>query len=163
MVIVNRCYDVLKMNDAAQRLTMRLIADPIAVSAPVNAIRLLFDARLMRPFVLDWERVACALLWRVQRETLARPGDAALAAFMRDLHAYPGVQSDWQKLDFASACEPGLVVRARRDDLELGFMIVTTTFNAPQNVTLDELRIDSYFPLDERTKEACARLALTSS
>jgi hypothetical protein len=33
-----------------------------------------------------------------------------------------------------------------------------TTFSTPQQVTLDELRIESCFPLDDTTREACARL-----
>ena len=34
-----------------------------------------------------------------------------------------------------------------------------TAFSVPQNVTLDELRIESYFPLDEATMRACERFA----
>jgi hypothetical protein len=34
-----------------------------------------------------------------------------------------------------------------------------TVFNAPQNVTLDELKPESYFPLDEATARAWPRLA----
>jgi hypothetical protein len=81
---------------------------------------------------------------------------------LRELQSYPGVRQGWLRPDFSTACEPGLAVRARRDDLEFGFLIVTTSFNAPQNVTLDEVRIDSYFPLDDRTAEVCARLAGSS-
>jgi hypothetical protein len=43
--------------------------------------------------------------------------------------------------------------------LELAFLTTVTVFNAPQNVTLDELRIESYFPLDDATARACERLA----
>jgi hypothetical protein len=32
-------------------------------------------------------------------------------------------------------------------------------FSAPQNATLDELRIESHFPLDEATTRACERFA----
>jgi hypothetical protein len=31
--------------------------------------------------------------------------------------------------------------------------------SAPQNVTLDELRMESYFPVDTKTEEACRQLA----
>jgi hypothetical protein len=33
-----------------------------------------------------------------------------------------------------------------------------TAFSAPQNVTLDELRLESYFPLDEATLAVCEQL-----
>ena len=32
-------------------------------------------------------------------------------------------------------------------------------FNAPQNVTLDELLIESYFPLDDLTEQLCHQMA----
>ena len=49
-------------------------------------------------------------------------------------------------------------VAGRRDDLELAFLTTLTSFSAPGNVTLDELRIESYFPLDEATERACGAL-----
>ena len=50
-------------------------------------------------------------------------------------------------------------IRLRRGDLDVGFLTTVTVFSAPQQVTLDELRIESYFPLDEQTQSTCERLA----
>jgi hypothetical protein len=61
--------------------------------------------------------------------------------------------------DLSLPSEPCLTIRLRRDDLELAFLTTVTIFSAPQNVTLDELRIESYFPLDDPTRRACERLA----
>lgn len=55
--------------------------------------------------------------------------------------------------------EATLSFRLKKGDLELGFLTTLTTFNAPQNVTLEELRIESYFPLDDQTARVCERLA----
>jgi hypothetical protein len=41
----------------------------------------------------------------------------------------------------------------------LSFLTTVTTFSAPQNVTIEELKIESYFPLDDRTVRACEKLA----
>jgi hypothetical protein len=41
----------------------------------------------------------------------------------------------------------------------MGFLTTVTTFSAPGQVTLDELRIDSWYPLDEETATACRRSA----
>ena len=43
----------------------------------------------------------------------------------------------------------------RRGELEVGFITTMTVFNAPGNVTLDELRIESYFPIDAATERMC--------
>jgi hypothetical protein len=52
-----------------------------------------------------------------------------------------------------------MIIRLRAGDLELAFLTTVTVFNAPQNVTLEEVRLESYFPLDEATTTACEQLA----
>jgi transcriptional regulator with XRE-family HTH domain len=159
MVVVNRSYDVLRTNDGAQRLLAKMIADPSALTDPPNLFHLLFDPRLGRRAVVDWERTARALLSRLHREALARSGDVQLGALVRSLFEYADVPSSFRQPDFSAPSEPTLVLRLRSDDVELAFLTTLTVFSAPQNVTLDELRIDSYFPLDEVTVRACERLA----
>ena len=55
------------------------------------------------------------------------------------------------------------MLRLRVEGGELAFLSTVTAFSAPQNVTLDELRIESYFPLDDATAHACERFAGASS
>jgi MmyB-like transcription regulator ligand binding domain len=92
---------------------------------------------------------------------LARPGDADLAALLRSLFDYPGVPQGWRQPDFSVPSDPTLTLRFKRDVLELAFLTTLTVFNAPQNVTLEELSIESYFPLDDVTAERCAQMART--
>lgn len=158
MVVLDRHYDVLRTNRGATALLARMIADPGALGAPPNVFRMLFDPRLIRPFVLDWERTARFLLSRLHRESLERPSDAGLGALLRSLFEYPDVPRGWREPDLSLPSEPWLTFRLRRDDLEIAFVTTLTVFNAPQNVTLDELRIESYFPLDEPSRRACERL-----
>ena len=71
----------------------------------------------------------------------------------------PDVPETWRQPNLDSPSEPTLSFRLRRDSLDLAFLTTITSFNAPQNVTLEELRIESYFPLDDATDVDCARLA----
>ena len=64
----------------------------------------------------------------------------------------------WRQPDFSADVQPTLRLRLARDDLRLGFLVTVTTFSTPQQVTLDELRIESCFPLDDETREACMRI-----
>lgn len=161
LAVMNRRYDVVETNRSGARLLARFIADPAAATPPTNIFRALFDARLARPFIVEWERVARLLLARLHREVLERPGDAELAALLRSLFEYPGVPEGWQQPDLSLPSEPCLTLRLKRDDLELAFVTTVSVFSAPQNVTLDELRIESYFPLDEHTRRTCERMAAT--
>jgi transcriptional regulator with XRE-family HTH domain len=158
MVVVNRRYDILRANRAAQRVVLHFIAEPAAAQLS-NAFHVLFDPRAARRFVVDWERVAHALVARLHRESLARPSDHELGALVRSLFEYPDVPESWRQPDFSVSSEPTLGLRLRRDALDLGFFTTMTAFNAPQNVTLEELRIESWFPADDATAASCERLA----
>jgi hypothetical protein len=54
-----------------------------------------------------------------------------------------------------------LLTRSGGEPLRFSHRELTTltVFNAPQNVTLEELCIESYYPTDDATTEACERLA----
>jgi transcriptional regulator with XRE-family HTH domain len=159
MVILDHAYGVQRANVGAKRLLSRLARDSGELPKPLNLLHLLFDPRLARPAVIDWERTARALLSRLHRESLARPGDAELAALVRSLFEYPDVPPSFRQPDFSTPSEPTLTLRLRVGDSDLAFLSTITTFSAPQNVTLDELRIESYFPLDDATTRACERFA----
>jgi transcriptional regulator with XRE-family HTH domain len=159
MAVMTRTYDVLRTNRAATLLLGRMVLDPASLGEPPNLMRALFDPRLARPFVVEWERSARLLLSRMHRESLAHPSDEPLAALVQSLLAYPDVPESFRHADFSAPSEPTFTLRMKRDDLELAFLTTLTAFNAPQNVTLEELRIESYFPLDEATASACERLA----
>jgi hypothetical protein len=159
MIVFDRHYRLLKMNDGAMRVFTRLLADPAALPPVPNVFSLVFDPRLVRPFVVDWPRVAHSLTARLHREVLARAGDAELAALLRSLFEYPDVPEAWRQPDFSTPSDPTLTLRLRRDQLELSFLTTLTVFNAPQNVTLEELCLESYFPLDDATAKTCALLA----
>lgn len=158
LTVLDRGYDVVRANAAAMRLLARFVRDPSAVGARPNVYRMLFDPRLSRDFVVDWPLVARALLSRLQREVLAHPEDDALSSLLDALVRLPDVPSAFRRPDLAAPSEPTLTFRLRRDDVTLSFLTTVTAFNAPQNVTLEELRIESWFPLDEETERHCAAL-----
>jgi transcriptional regulator with XRE-family HTH domain len=159
MFVMTRTYDVLKTNAAAMRVLGAMIVDPSALGDRPNLMRAFFDPRLARTFILDWERNARQILSRLHRESLARPTDKALAVLVRELLEYPDVPESFRQPDFTAPSEPTFTLRLRRGDRELAFLATVTAFSVPQNVTLDELRMESYFPLDQTTAKDCERMA----
>jgi transcriptional regulator with XRE-family HTH domain len=159
MAVMTRTYDLLRANAAATRMLGAMVLDPSSLGDKPNLMRALFDPRAARSFVVDWERTARSLLSRLHRESLARPSDEPLASLVAALVEYPDVPEAFRQPDFAAPSEPTFTLRMRRDDLRLAFLTTVTAFNAPQNVTLEELRIESYFPLDDATAAACEAMA----
>jgi hypothetical protein len=156
---MTRTYDVLNANRAAWRVLGKMILDPSALGDPPNILRALFDPRLARSFIQDWERSARLILSRLHRESLARPADEPRASLIRALLEYPDVPESFRQPDFTVPSDATFTLRMRRGDLDLAFLTTVTVFNAPQNITLEEIKIESYFPLDDATAAACERLA----
>jgi len=156
LVVFDRKYDIVRLNEGASRLLPGLVAEPDALAPPLNAMVLLFDPRGVRPFVEDWPQTARAMLARLHREVLASGGDAELGALLDRLLELPGVPASWKQPDFGLPSEPTLTVRFRRGDTRASFLTTVTTFSAPQNVAVQELHLESWFPLDDETARACA-------
>jgi hypothetical protein len=73
---------------------------------------------------------------------------------LADLLATPGVPSAWRTPALDRAPAPLISIVYRRGDLRLSCFSTITTFGTPQDVTLQELRIESFFPADDATRAA---------
>ena len=147
MMVFDGLYNVVRTNrGGAIFLAMAGAADPIGV----NLMRLLFEPNV-RHLVTNWDEVAGELLRRMQRESLHRPNDEALADLLAELVEQPGVPEDWRTPDLLAASDPMVQLHATVGGVELKFLATVTIFNAPSNVTLEELKIESYLPVDEQT------------
>jgi transcriptional regulator with XRE-family HTH domain len=159
LVVFDRKYDIVRLNVGASRLLPLFVAEPGALEPPMNAMALLFDPRGARPFVEDWPQAARSMLARLHREVLASGGDAELGALLHRVLELPEVPASWKQPDLGIPSEPTLTVRLRRNETRVAFLTTVTTFSAPQNVALEELHLESWFPLDDGTAEVCARIA----
>jgi transcriptional regulator with XRE-family HTH domain len=160
LVVMSRHYDLLMTNAAAARLIAALVGERrLGQLGSRNLLKLVFDPAALRPHIDDWPQVARALLLGVQRKLLHDPSDTGLRELLSALCSYQGVPDDWRTPDLSRSLEPTLQVRLRLGDELLSFVTVLTVFNAPQDLTLAELQIESYFPLDAATERACQQLA----
>ncbi|MGE0731031.1 MAG: helix-turn-helix domain-containing protein [Acidimicrobiia bacterium] len=151
LMVINRTYDVLDVNRGAQRLLDAVLADPAA--GRLNLARSTFDPRGAHPFIANIDEVGRQLLWRIQREVLADPADGAMQDLLDELLALPTVDPDWRQVDLAVPVDPALVLHLRGGGLEARFLVMVTAFEAPQNIDVEHLRIETWFPYDAATAE----------
>jgi transcriptional regulator with XRE-family HTH domain len=159
MTVLGGDFRILRTNRAAERLFGAFLADAAPASAGADIFTLFFDPRLMRPFVEGWEEFARSMLGRLQRELLQRGGDEGLRALLDRILAMPGVPSSWRHPDFSRPAPATQCLRLRRAETAVGFLVAVTKFSAPQQVMLEELSVESCFPLDDDTRAVCERLA----
>jgi hypothetical protein len=160
LVVMNSHYDVVLMNHAAQRLFTHLLGERAQrLPAPPNSLQIAFDPDGLRPLIQNWESMARQLLLRLQREIIQRPADAELKRLLSCLCSYPDVPTDWHIPDLETPSNATFHFHIHLGEHHYGFLTALTVFNAPQNITVEELRLESYFPLDEVTEALCRRLA----
>ena len=103
---------------------------------------------------MNFDEVGRHLLWRIQREVLADPDDGEMRDLLDELLAMPTVDPDWRHVDLLVPSDPALVLHLRHEDLELRFLTMITAFQTPQNVAVEHLRIEAWFPYDGATADA---------
>lgn len=148
-VVMDRHWNVLSANAAATAMFAWLLdgADP---GDPPNVVRLMFTAA--RPRVANWAQTGQALIHRVHREAPGGVPDGATAALLAEVLAEPGIPPEWRRPDFTAAPLPLVPVDLAGGGLALSYFSLVTTVGTPQDVTLQELRLEAFFPNDEVTR-----------
>jgi transcriptional regulator with XRE-family HTH domain len=155
-VAMDRHWNIVMVNEAYARFTGALLGAALpaltVIPAPrPNALRLLFDPHAFRPHVVNWDQVARELLVRVHREALWS-GDPATRALLADLLAAPGVPAGWREPDIEATPSLVVPVELRLGETTARFFSTLTTLGAPQDITLQELRVESFHAADVETE-----------
>ena len=129
-------------------------AAPELLAPPVNVIRLSLHPDGVAQRIINLGQWREHLLDRLGRQ-IAVTGDGELQALVHEVSAYP-VPDDGESHASSDIVVP---LRLRTDDGELEFFSTVTTFGTAVDITVAELAIESFFPADERTREAVARFA----
>lgn len=117
--------------------------------AEPNLMRLFFHPQGIRPFVANWAAIGPLIWQRAQREA-EEAGAAEMKAVLGDLAQYQDADILWSAAD--AALLPVLPFELRIGDLQLSMFAVVATFGTAQDVTADELRIETMFPADPATE-----------
>lgn len=157
-VVMDRGWNLLTANRAAERFFGRLI-DLASVHPPWNVLRLMFDPHGLRPYVVNWESTARALVGRARREALCGVVDSELEVLLAELVELGGPLRPSCEPETPGSELPVLPVEFEKSGLRERYFSTITTLGTPQDVTLQELRIECFFPADDATAEAAASRA----
>jgi transcriptional regulator with XRE-family HTH domain len=159
-VVIDRYWNTLLENAGTTRFLG--LFPGCASIRPRNGVRFVFHPKGLRPFIENWETVAARIIQRVHREAIANPSDETMRAFLDELLSYPDVPSRWRMLDLDEAPPPLLTINYRQQGRYFRLFSTIATFGSPQDVSLQEMRIESFFPADEPTRLALTALASKS-
>jgi hypothetical protein len=152
--VVDRRWNLLRANTGAIRLTEFLTGPaPPAAAEPVNLAVALVSLEGLRPFIVNWEEVALYFLRGVQEDALA-DGTPETADLLKRLLAVPGAPALSRVLPPDEVAAPVLPIHFRRGQTSLRMFTTIATLGTPHDVTLQEIRIECFFPLDDATARA---------
>ena len=152
---LDRGWNVLLSNQPFDRLTAMLGADIWdRVSAPDtgtqrNLMRLFFHPQGIRPFVTNWAAVG-PLLWQRAVREAHDLGGAEMQAVLDALAPFQDPEVLWSASD--AALLPVVPFTLAAGDARISMFAVVATFGTAQDVTTDELRIETLFPADTETE-----------
>jgi len=128
-LIVDRHWDLIAANRAVSSLTAGISQD--LLRTPANVLRLTLHPNAMAPKIENLSQWRTYLLERLSRQ-VEQTADPKLDSLLTELSAYP-------------VGDPG--------HGQLSFWSTTTIFDAPKDVTVSELMLETFLPADQVTRE----------
>lgn len=153
-LVVDRLWNLVMLNQPARLMMGWLLGlapgQPLPVEG-INVVRLMLDPQGIRPFLPNWQEVCADLLHWLQREAMADGPGSEATLLLESLLDLPGVRQAARAINLDSRALPFMTVALRKDDTELRLFTTIATMGTPRDVTLHELRIESFFPADAGT------------
>ena len=148
-VAVDRHWNLLRSNSGAVRL-IEFLVGPLAPGAPVNLADSLVAPDVLRPYLLNWADVVRYFVRSVAADADA-DGTAETAALHQRLLGYDGVRAAVNAVPAEWAATPVLPMHFHKGNTSLRLFTTIATLGTPQDITLQELRVESFFPMDDET------------
>jgi transcriptional regulator with XRE-family HTH domain len=161
-VVIDRLWNLLQANRAAQAFTAALLpADyaPPADGKPPNLLKLVLDPKGLKPAVVNWEEATRYLVQATYSELLSDGGDAQAVTFLDEIMAYPDVAPLMRRAPTIGRPLPVLSVEYRVAGQSVKVFTTIATLGTPQDVTLQEIRIENFFPTDAASEKYFRDLA----
>ncbi|MGI9599439.1 MAG: helix-turn-helix domain-containing protein [Acidimicrobiales bacterium] len=161
-VVVDRRGEVVEANAAAMQLIGATVSsDSPALGPSINIHRISLHPDGVKARSGNWAVVAANILQRLERELAHRPADDQLEALLTEVLAYPDVAPLRRNAALPTGADLLLPLHLETfDSQELRLISTIATIGAPYDVTLDELRLETFFPADDATGDVLAGWAV---
>jgi hypothetical protein len=117
-----------------------------------------FHPEGLQLYIANFQEIAPPLLARTAREALEHP---QVHEVLEEVLSYPGIPARWRSIDLHlhASPVPVLPTHLKVGPVNLRLFSMLTTFGTPQDVTTDELRVESFFPADPESAALLKKLA----
>jgi transcriptional regulator with XRE-family HTH domain len=151
--VLDRQWNVVMANEAANRMTHPIPRD--LLGPPMNVFRLCLHPNGLARHTLNFGQLADFLLDQLHRMR-GRAHDDDVEHLAKEVLAYPNVAARDSSRQAALDGEPLLLVPWQLDinGVRQSYLVTLTKFATPQDITLDEITIELFYPADDPTEAA---------
>jgi transcriptional regulator with XRE-family HTH domain len=152
-LVVDHAHYTLRANRACGALVAFLRAGTKAPEsqAPMNGIEILLNPEGFRPFIENWEEVALWSIRRLRAEAMLEVAGTLAADLLKKMLLFPDVAEIAEASNADPDLPPTLVLRFRKGDTRLALFTMIATMGTPLDVSLQNLRLELFFPADDAT------------
>jgi len=154
--VVDRRWNLLQANKGAVALVEFLVG-AVQPGSAINLADALVAPDVLRPHLTNWPEVVRYFVRSVESDALA-DGTVETRALLERLIGYRGVKEAMASAPVAAEA-PVLPMHFRKGDTTLRLFTTIATLGTPQDITAQELRVESFFPMDEETRGVFRRWA----
>ena len=149
-VAFDRTWNVLMSNSGFQATLDLLGLNETNPEVCGNVLKLLFSPDGLRPHIVNWDEVGYHLIQRVHREAIdgGEEGRELLNALLETCD----IPSPWRLIDVSKSLELMVPLHLCIGGVDMRFFTTITTLGTPQDITLQELRIEAFLPADRETE-----------
>jgi transcriptional regulator with XRE-family HTH domain len=156
-VVVDRRWNLIQANKGAVAMVEFLVG-PVKPGTAINLADALVAPNVLRPHLANWSDVVRYFVRSVEADAAA-DGTAETAALLDRLLRYKDVRATISQTPGQAAGAPVLPMHFQKGRTELKLFTTIATLGTPQDITLQELRIECFFPMDDETRAAFRRWA----
>jgi transcriptional regulator with XRE-family HTH domain len=159
-VVLDRRWSLVDANDAAVRLITTFGGTRAMAVAEGNAMRLLVHPDGLRRAIVNFDEVGGHLADRIVRKAASYPDDHELATLAEELLSLVG---DVPRAQPDASLPLVIASTLRHGDVEVALLSMLASVGGALDVTLSELVVELFYPLDPGSAATLEELATPAS
>ena len=159
--VVDRAWQVIVSNDSATRLVSACLDDvtvrSLSSGGSLNFMRMMFEPSQMRPRIRNWRVFGPRLVARLRNEAKGDPQSPS-STLLKELASSADIRvpDEHDRIEL-----PMVPLELFVNDIVLRLFNTITTLGTPQDIGLQELRIEMSYPMDAETRAFLAQTGNT--
>jgi transcriptional regulator with XRE-family HTH domain len=153
---IDRRWNLVAANGMVAHLLTGVHAS--LLQPPMNVLRLSLDPSGLAPNIINLAQWRAHLFERLSQQ-IAATADPALTSLLAELRSLPADENEQQEHVQGEHLGIAVPFKFRSPYGVLSFISTTTIFGSPVDITLQELALETFYPLDAFTKQAIQGLS----